>query len=121
MTNNISRPTIDSYVFGRMVIGGRQYTSDLIILPDGRIVSPWWRLTGHRLQPVDIMELLAADPEVIVAGTGAAGFMRPAGELRKLLATRGIEFIAEPSGRAYRTYNLLDAAKKVGACFHLTC
>ncbi len=112
---------IDSYVFGRMVVGGIPYTSDLIIFPDGRVVSPWWRLSGHRLQAADIMELIAAGPDVIVAGTGAAGLMRPVGELQELLAGRGINFICEPSGRAYRTYNLLDAAKQVGACFHLTC
>jgi len=121
MPDNIIRPTIDSYDFGRMVIGGKHYTSDLVIFPDGRILSPWWRLSGHRLQLADIMELLAADPDIVIAGTGAAGLMRPAGELRALLTARGIDFIAEPSGRAYRTYNLLDAAKKVGACFHLTC
>ena len=121
MTDNIIRPVIDSYVFGRMVIGGRAYTADLIIFPDGRIASSWWRLSGHRLQVADIRELIASGAEVIVAGTGASGFMRPAGELRELLASRGIVFIAEPSARAYRTYNLLDAVKKVGACFHLTC
>ena len=121
MTANIIRPVIDSYAFGRLAVGGVPYTSDLIIFPDGRVESPWWRLSGHRLQPADIMELIAAGPEVIVAGTGAAGLMRAAGNLLELLAARGIDFIAEPSDRAYRTYNLLDAAKKAGACFHLTC
>jgi hypothetical protein len=121
MSDTVFRPVIDSYAFGRMMVGGILYTSDLIIFPDGRIVSPWWRLSGHRLQTADIMELLAAGPDVIVAGTGAAGLMRPAGELQELLASRGIDFISKPCGRAYRTYNLLDAAKKVGACFHLTC
>jgi hypothetical protein len=121
MPDNISRPIIDSYAFGRMVIDGKPFTSDLIIFPDGRIVSPWWRLSGHRLQLADIMDLLSAGPEIVVAGTGAAGLMRPAGEVQELLAARGIDFIAESSGRAFHTYNLLDTARKVGACFHLTC
>ena len=112
---------IDSYAFGRMVIGGVTYTSDLIIFPGGRVVSPWWRLSGHRLQTADIMELLDAGPDIIVVGTGASGFMRSSNELQELLASRGIDFICEPSSRAYRTYNLLDAAIKTGACFHLTC
>ena len=121
MSDNILRPSIDSYAFGRMVIGGKAYTSDLVIFPDGRILSPWWRLAGHRLQVPDMMELLATDPDIVVAGTGAAGLMRPASELQALLTARGIDFIAEPSGKAYLTYNLLEAGKKVGACFHLTC
>lgn len=121
MTKNIIRPVIDSYAFGRMEIDGIPYTSDLIIFPDARIESSWWRLSGHRLQIADIMTLIEAGPDIIVAGTGSSGLMRPAGELRELLAGRGIDFISEPSGRAYRTYNHLDAALKTGACFHLTC
>lgn len=121
MTNNNIRPVIDSYAFGRMVVGGMPYTSDLIIFPDGRVESTWWRLSGHRLQIPDIKALIETGPDVIVAGTGSAGLMRPAGELQELLASRGIDFISEPSGRAYRTYNLLDATIKTGACFHLTC
>ena len=121
MTDTARRPLIDSYAFGRMVVGGTPYTSDLIIFPDGRIVSSWWRLSGHRLQVADIKGLIAAGPDIIVAGTGAAGLMRPALELQELLADKGIEFIAEPCGKAYHTYNSLPQAKYVGACFHLTC
>jgi hypothetical protein len=104
MPDNNIRPAIDSYAFGRIVIGGTPYTSDLIIFPDNRIVSPWWRLSGHWLLIADIMDLLASGPEVLVAGTGAAELMRPAGDLQELLAARGIDFIAEPSGKASRNY-----------------
>jgi hypothetical protein len=34
---------IESFSFGRAVIDGRVYHSDLILFPDGRIQSSWWR------------------------------------------------------------------------------
>lgn len=114
-------PKIKSYDFGHMVIGENQYTSDLIILPDGRIISSWWRISGHRLQSDDIQELIGMEPEVIIAGAGALNFMKPAVELKTYLAAKGIQFISEPTASAYKTYNQVRTMKKVGACFHLTC
>ncbi len=33
---------IDHYVFGKMVVDGKTYTSDLIVYPD-RVDPSWWR------------------------------------------------------------------------------
>jgi hypothetical protein len=107
-------PMIESYSFGRMVIDGIRYTKDVIIFPDSRIVSPWWRNQGHVLTADDLREL-------IVCGTGAMGVMRPTPELQENLAARNIEFIAQKSARAVETYNNLSGNKRVGGCFHLTC
>ena len=104
-----------------MVIDGANFTKDVIIYPDGSILSPWWRNQGHFLTSGDLRDLLAAEPEVIVCGTGAMGVMRPATELQEYLSTRNIEFIAQKSARAVETYNNLSATKRVGGSFHLTC
>lgn len=112
---------IDSYSFGRIVIEGQQYTSDIIIYPEGKVESNWWRKNGHRLIVDDIKGLINANPDVIIAGTGASGLMTPTDELKNHLAKKGIEFIALPSKKAATYYNTLSGQKKVGACFHLTC
>jgi hypothetical protein len=104
-----------------MVIDGRKYIKDVIIFPDGRIHNPWWREQGHTLALNDLDELLLDKPEVIVAGTGAMGFMRPTTELTDFLAQHGIEFIAQRTSKAVETYNQLSGSRKVGGCFHLTC
>lgn len=114
-------PVIESYSFGRMVIDGVSFTKDVIIFPDGRILSPWWRKQGHILARDDLAELFAAGPEIIICGTGAMGVMRPSVELQKYIADSAIRFIAQKSGKAVETYNQLTGNKKVGACFHLTC
>lgn len=112
---------IESYSFGSMTIDGARYTKDVIIFPDGRILSPWWRNQGHVLTPDDLLELLASKPDVIVCGTGAMGVMRPVAELHNYLATHNIDFIAQRSSVAVQTYNSLADKKRVGGCFHLTC
>ena len=112
---------IDSYSFGSMVINGTRYTKDVIIFPDGSILSPWWRNQGHVLEVVDLQDLIAAKPEIIICGTGAMGVMRPTAALKNYLETCKIEFIALKSSKAVETYNTLSGSRKIGACFHLTC
>ena len=112
---------IESYRFGRMVIDGSTYTGDVLIFPDGRIHSPWWRSQGHVLGMNDMTDLVAAGPEVIVCGTGAMGVMQPAPGLQEYLAAKSIEFIALKSAKAVEVYNSLAVERKTGGCFHLTC
>ena len=37
----------DSYQFGRVVIGGRSYTLDVVIYPD-RVEDNWYLKVGHQ-------------------------------------------------------------------------
>lgn len=112
---------IESYNFGRMVIDGTSYTKDVIIYPDGNILSPWWRNRGHVLEATDLKELIAAKPDIIICGTGAMGVMRPSAALKEYLGTRNIDFIAQKSSKAVETYNQMSGKRKTGGCFHLTC
>lgn len=113
---------IESTAFGAMTIDGRTYTSDLFIFPDGRVQDGWWRQRGHVLTVGDILVLVDAAPDLIVAGTGTSGRMRPAPDVRLFLKEKGMDFIAEPNSRAVKIYNQKQAEGwKVGACFHLTC
>jgi len=113
---------IESSAFGRMSIDGQIYTSDLFIFPDGRVQDGWWRRRGHALGVDDIMALVDDSLDLIVAGTGTSGRMRPEADLSPFLREKGIEFIAEPNSRAIPIYNQkVSMGLKVGACFHLTC
>jgi hypothetical protein len=113
---------IESSAFGVMTIDGRTYTSDLFIFPDGRVQDEWWRQRGHMLCADDILVLAGSAPELIVAGTGTSGRMRPTPDLHAFLREKGIALIAETTPRAVHTYNQnRTAGLTVGACFHLTC
>lgn len=108
--------------FGTMVIGDKTYKSDLVIYPDGRVSDNWWRKSGHRLTVEDIQDLLAAGPEVIVAGTGIFCRMRLNAEIQNVLTAQGIELIAGRTKSAAEQFNRLKQTHmRVGGCFHLTC
>ncbi len=112
---------IESTTFGKMVVGGRTYQSDLFIHPDGHVVDGWRRKRGHDLVMDDLIELIASKPDLIVCGTGVNGMMRPDKGLPGALKTMGIRFISAPNNKAMSIYNKHDREGRVGACFHLTC
>lgn len=122
---------INSYEFGAIVINGRRYTSDIIILPE-RVIDGWWRREGHRLRIEDLGEILNHEPkpEVLVVGTGYYGLVKISPEVENTLKSHGIGLVAQPTREACQTFNkllkrnlLLGKSKRkviVGA-FHLTC
>jgi len=111
---------IDFYEFGKIVIDGRTYTSDIVIFPD-RVKGNWWRREGHRLLIEDIEEALKEKPEVIIVGRGYSELMEIPRETADHLRAKGIKLIAENTGKATEIYNKLSRSRKVVAALHLTC
>jgi hypothetical protein len=112
---------VEQYDFGRIVIEGKTYTSD-IILGDEVLNSSWWRKEGHRVQIEDIKEILDYNPEVVVFGTGYHGIVRVNDDVLNLLRERGIEVELHRSSNAVKRFNeLVEAGKKVVLAVHLTC
>ena len=112
---------IDSYAFGSMVVDGKTYTADLILLPDG-VRANWWREEGHALSACDLQDVFAAGPETLVVGTGAYGAMQVPEATRQALDEAGIETIVAKTGDAVERYNALAAqGRRVAGAFHLTC
>jgi hypothetical protein len=111
---------IESYSFGRLVLSGKAYTSDLIIYPD-RINPSWWRKTGHRLCLQDLQEVLEENLEVLVVGTGYMGLMKVEEEVKRYAETHGFQLIVEKTKKAVEIYNSLYTHKRTVGAFHLTC
>ena len=111
---------IEEYHFGRMVISGKTYTSDLILFPD-KVISSWWRKSGHKLCLQDLEEVIQEKPDILVIGTGAMGVMKVNDEVRQYVQQEGITLIIEKTGKAVQFYNHHPRDKKVIGAFHLTC
>jgi hypothetical protein len=115
--------TIDGYAFGRITVDGRDYTSDVIVLPAG-VRDGWWRKEGHSLAVADLDAVAEAAPAVLVVGTGYYGRMAVPQETRRWLAARGIEVRIAPTSEAAALLNeLLEAnpGGNIAGAFHLTC
>ncbi|UCF13825.1 MAG: Mth938-like domain-containing protein [Thermoplasmatales archaeon] len=111
---------IDSYSFGRIVIDGKTYTSDIILYPD-RVDDGWWRKSGHLLQKEDLKDIIEYNPEILIVGTGTYGLMNVLDETKQFLELKEIELKAEETGKACKIYNELKEKRKVVAALHLTC
>ncbi len=112
---------IDSYQFGRMVINGRNYTTDCLIF-GGAVHDNWFRKSGHSLSIDDLQPVIAARPSVLVIGCGASGIMRVPGSAIQALEKMGIQVEALDTRKAVERFNelSLQSANTAGA-FHLTC
>ena len=112
--------TIDGYSFGKIVIDGKTYTSDLIIYPD-RVNASWWRKEGHYLQAADLEEVVREKPDMLIVGTGFWGVMSvPEGTI-KFLASKGIEVKVEKTRKAIELFNGMGKDRVVVLALHLTC
>ena len=116
LTENI----IDSFRFGLITIGGKRYSSDVMIFPD-RVRGDWRRGKGHRLCLDDITEIFGENPDVIVVGTGVVGLMKVLPEVQEAVDNLGIRIIVETTDQACRAYNRLFGSVKVVAALHITC
>lgn len=112
---------ITGYRFGKIDIGGRAYSSDLIVTPE-RIVDNWRRREGHNLVVADLAEVVAARPDIVVVGTGYYGRMAVSEEARRFLEAQGIGVRAARTRQAVQDFNQLqDQQARVVAALHLTC
>jgi len=61
-------------------------------------------------------------PEVLIVGTGYAGFMEVSKSLHSALKDRNIKLIAQKTPQAVKTYNELHSQRRrIAAALHLAC
>jgi hypothetical protein len=111
---------IDDYSFGRIVIDGKTYTSDVIVYPD-KVDPSWWRKEGHLLQKADLHDVIGAGPDVIVIGTGNLGVMKVPDSTISFLESKGIVIIVKKTAKAVEIFNEESKKGKTVGAFHLTC
>lgn len=113
---------IESYNFGKIVIDGVTYRSDVIVFPE-RVDASWWRLEGHLLQPEDLPFLADQPPAILVVGQGKFGFMKISDSFMALAQELKIRLEAAKTGRAVHLYNQFweSGERSLVGAFHLTC
>ena len=112
---------IEEYEFGKIVINGKLYTSDVIVHSDG-VEERWWRKEGHRVSLEDIEIIDNLNPEVVVFGKGTNGRVRVDGEVRKYFESKGVEVFEGDSYIAVKLFeNYLKSGRKAVLAIHLTC
>lgn len=114
--NDASITLIRSYSDGKLLVAGAEYTSSLIVTPQGCRdwdLSTLESLTTEHFAPVFEMNF---DPELVLLGTGKLQQF-PAAEQTRMLLDAQIGLEVMDTAAACRTYNILaDDGRKVVAC-----
>jgi hypothetical protein len=118
-------PRVVNDGWGYLEIEGLGRFRDAKLWPGGG--RAWdWRETGtdHRpgIQPGDVTELLAHEPDVVVLSCGRDGRLRVCRETLAMLEERGVAVVQEATGAALMRYNALASeGRRVAGLFHTTC
>jgi hypothetical protein len=112
---------IENFSFGSIIVDGIVYTDDIKII-QGRVISNWWRKSGHRVDVEDVKDVIAAKPGILILGKGKPGMMKSTRSLCEFLKQNNIELIEEKTSKAIKTFNrCFKQGENVCAGFHLTC
>ena len=119
-------PRIESFKFGSIAVGGKTYRRDILMLPDGTVKrrrdSIRFGIGSHVIKKGEIDELVKANPEVVVVGTGTNAWAQLASDAELCAKEAKVELVALPSQKAVGKFNqLIDEGKRVAALIHITC
>ena len=93
------------YGEGYVTVNQVRYTDNMIVLPN-QIIEHWQVDGISSLGVAHFDELLAAQPEIILLGTGAS-LQFPDASLARMILSRRIGFEVMDTQAACRTYNIL--------------
>ena len=114
---------IDKYLFGLIVIEGREYNYDVEVRWTGEVLE-WRRKKGHIFDVEDVKRAIERSPEVIILGTGAYGMASIAKECQEFMQSKKIKIVAKKTSEAIEIFNSIQSSKeqkRVIGLFHLTC
>lgn len=114
---------ITGYTDDSVAINHRQYSENLIVLPE-TLITDWLSATNEKLSMDNLVEsdferIIALKPEVVLLGTGKTHrFLHP--KTSALLTKNGISLECMSTSAACRTYNILmSEGRKVAAALLL--
>jgi hypothetical protein len=116
---------INSFNFGFIVVDGKQYIYDVVILPDGTVKrreTSKTRLGSHTITWSDVELIAKEQPEFVVIGTGTSALAKLSEGAGMNLRRANMNLVVLPSSQAVERFNqLADEGKRVAALIHITC
>jgi hypothetical protein len=116
---------IDELTFGSIVIEGKKYRRDVLILADGTVKKRrggFLMYGSHKIKRQELEELSQGQPEIIIVGTGTNGAAHIALEAESWAKGKNLSLLVQPSYDAVAKLNeLAEQKKKVAALIHITC
>lgn len=111
-------PMIQAFEFERMVIDGREFSTDVMIYPDGQIKA-WKRKDEHDLRAGDVKKIIKQHPKLVLLGLGTIGNLNVRPGVYEKLKEAGIEVLEYKTDKAIETYKERREEDGTAALFHL--
>lgn len=115
--------------FGKIIVDGKEYTSDIVILP-GKIIKRKKQIskekhgTSHKFSQEELETYLGkVDPlgiDLLVVGTGQYGRLSLLPGAREVLEKKGIKLVELKTPEATQYYQKENRNSTIGI-FHITC
>ena len=116
---------VNSFDFGSIVIDGKEYSYDVVVLPDGGVKereASKAMFGGHSITKNEIEELAKTKPETVIVGTGTSGMAAVSQDAQAYVREAKLNLVILPSSEAIQKLNqLVDEGKRVTALIHITC
>jgi len=114
-----------SFNFGSIVIDGKQYAYDVVILPEGTVKereASKAMFGSHTIAKGEIEQLAKTKPETIIVGTGTSGMAAVSKDAQAYAREAKLNLLVLPSSQAIEKLNqLMDERRSVAALIHITC
>lgn len=107
---------IEHYSFGRFIVDGKEYESDIKLI---RNEVRLWR--NHGLGLEDVKDVVNAKPSTIIIGTGSVGVINVKQEIIDFIKSKKIKLVIAKTAQACKLYNELSKKENVAAILHSTC
>ncbi len=116
---------VEKFSFGSIVIEGKKYRRDVLILADGtakKRKGGFLMFGSHKIKKEEIEELMQGQPETIIVGTGTDSVADIAPNVESWAEGKNLNLLIQPSYDAVAMLNeLTDQNKQVAALIHITC
>ncbi len=124
MTEEVHKAKIESNEFGKIVVDGKNYTKDIIITGNGKVIArpsdAETKYGTHHVIVLEEMKLMLMDnPRVIVIGTGQYGACHLEKGVEEEIKKQGVRLLIERTPKAIHLFNNINERK--AGLFHLTC
>jgi hypothetical protein len=116
---------VDKLNFSPVVVEGKKYRRDILILADGTVKERKGGILmfgGHQVKRSELAQLSQGQPELVVVDTGTDGAAHVAPEAESWARANNVALLVQPSYDALARLNELTGQKKrFATLIHITC
>ncbi len=114
----VALPMIQAFEFEKIVIDGREFGTDVMIYPNGKI-KKWKRKDEHDLRASDIKKIVKQHPTRVILGLGTVGNLNVRPKVYEMLKEAGIEILAYKTDKAIEIYKEQREEEGMAALLHI--